>query len=176
MIFIIISNTVNSVDQFQALTKWKNTQKTKLSLDINTKINKFKTAYGNNGPYHFQDTDITYIQKQFDETKMSTTNSSGYGFATLDKNIAYKNSLMQLVQTIKEFNDILQFHESNENLFDTAKNMIALYKEVKGYGTSYFKEMDKHAKIMNAMTKDLNDIKVDQYIMDNYIGKPGIES
>jgi len=163
------------VDQFQAVTKWKTIQNTKLGVEINTKANKFRTTYGKNGPYYFQDSDIDYIKKQFDETKMSTTSSSGpYTTRTMDKNIAYKNTLNELVKTIGEFNDILRMQESNEALFDTAKNLIALYKEVKTYGTSYFKEMDKHSKIVNNMTKDLNDIKVDQFIMDNYIGRPGV--
>lgn len=165
------------VDQFQALTKWKDIQQTKLGMEVDNKVNKFRTTYGVNGPYYFQeDTDIDYIEKQFDETKMLTTNTpgTGYGSTTIDKNIAYKNTLAQLVKTIKEFNSILTTNESNDVLFDTARNLIALYKEAKTYGTTYFKEMDKHAKIVNAMSKDLNDIKVNQYIMDNYIGKPGV--
>ena len=164
------------VDEFQALSKWKYIQQTKLVVDIDNRIKRFKETYGNFGQFSFQDSDIEYLKKQIDEKKLAELQQNNRSYSnSADKYISYKNLVNQLIDTIKKFNDYLKINESDDIMIDSATNVIALYREITTkYDASYFKKVDKYEKIIKSMEKDLKDIKVNKYVLDNYIGKPGV--
>ena len=164
------------VNEFQALSKWKYIQETKLVVDINNRISRFKETYGDYGQFNFQDSDIEYLKKQVDEKKLAELQQNSRSYSnSVDKYISYKNLVNQLVDTIEKFNDYLKVNESDDIMIDAATNVIALYREITSkYDASYFKKVDKYEKTVKSMEKDLKDIKINKYILDNYIGKPGI--
>jgi hypothetical protein len=161
------------LDKFKKLKEWKNIASGKLNNEIKTKLVKFKTSYGNG----FDTSDINYIENQKKETDLEKLKSSATGFA-LEKlqaeNNKYNSTITDFVKTIKAFQSSVST-EDQDTISDNAKNMVDTYKLVTKYGSSYFKPKEKFNRIIDKVNRDLEDIRINEYIRDKYMSKPGVD-
>ena len=158
------------IDKFKKLKLWKDKANSKLSDEITTKLNKFKSNYANG----FDTSDISYIKTQSKNID-DLSNISGYAKDKLQADYTtYNSTLDDFINTINIFQSSIE-NETNDTISDNAKNMVETYKIVTKYGTNFFKPKDKFNKIIDNVNRDLEEIRINEYIREKYMSKPGVD-
>jgi hypothetical protein len=159
------------IDKFKKLKIWKDKANSKLSDEITTKLNKFKSNYANG----FDTADISYIKSQNKNINDLSNIATGYAKEKLQAEYAtYNSTLDDFINTVNIFQSSID-NESYDTISDNAKNMVETYKLVTKYGTNFFKPKDKFNKIIENVNRDLEEIRINEYIRDKYMSKPGID-
>jgi hypothetical protein len=153
---------------------WKDKASRKLNDEIKVKLTKFKTNYGNG----FDQSDLTYIEGQRKDTneeklKEITKDQYALGKLQLEYN-TYNSTINDFVKTVKAFQKSVLDNDA-DTISDNAKNMVDTYKLVTKYGTNFFKPKDKFNQIIDNVNRDLEDIRINEYIRDRYMAKPGVD-
>jgi hypothetical protein len=159
------------IDKFKKLKIWKDKANSKLSDEITTKLNKFKSNYANG----FDTADISYIKSQNKNINDLSNIATGYAKEKLQAEYAtYNSTLDDFINTVNIFQSSID-NESYDTISDNAKNMVETYKLVTKYGTNFFKPKDKFNKIIENVNRDLEEIRINEYIRDKYMSKPGVD-
>ena len=162
------------IDKFKKLKIWKDKAIGKLNDEIKTKLDKFKNNYRNG----FEESDINYIKTQRkDLTELENLPSSSGSFAKeklQTEYLTYNKTLDDFLNTVNVFQTSVD-NESYDVISDNAKNMVETYKLVTKYGTNFFKTKDKFNKIIENVNRDLEDIRINEYLREKYISKPGVD-
>ena len=163
------------IDKFKKLKIWKDKALRKLNDEIRLKASKFNTNYGTG----FDTSDINYIKSQKkDVSKEALTLLGVKEGLTFDKlTLEYRtyNAIVEdFINTVETFQTSVKANDV-ENISDNAKNMVDTYKLVVKYGTNFFKPKDKFNQIIENVNRDLEDIRINEYIRDRYMLKPGVD-
>ena len=161
------------IEKFKKLKIWKDKASGKLNAEIKGKLVKFNTNYGNG----FDQSDISYIESQKKDVSDSNLKSLATGFALDKLTVEYKTynaTVDDFVKTVKAFQDSVKLNDA-DTISDNAKNMVDTYKLVTKYGSNFFKPKDKFNKIIENVNRDLEDIRINEYIRDRYMSKPGVD-
>lgn len=159
------------IDKFKKLKLWKDKANSKLSDEITTKLNKFKSNYANG----FDTSDISYIKTQSKNIDDLSNIATGYAKEKLQAEYAtYNSTLDDFINTINIFQSSID-NESYDTISDNAKNMVETYKLVTKYGTNFFKPKDKFNKIIDNVNRDLEEIRINEYIREKYMSKSGVD-
>jgi len=162
------------IDKFKKLKLWKDKAIGKLNDEISTKLDKFKNNYRNG----FETSDINYIKTQKkDLTELENLPSASGSFAKeklQTEYLTYNKTVDDFLNTVNVFQTSVD-NESYDVISDNAKNMVETYKLVTKYGTNFFKTKDKFNKIIENVNRDLEDIRINEYLREKYISKPGVD-
>jgi hypothetical protein len=161
------------IDKFKKLKIWKDKSSNKLNDEIRLKLTKFKTNYGNG----FDQSDISYIESQRKDTSEATLKLLGSGLALEKLTLEYRTynaTVDDFINTVKAFQKSVLDNDP-DTISDNAKNMVDTYKLVTKYGSNFFKPKDKFNQIIENVNRDLEDIRINEYIRDRYMSKPGVD-
>jgi hypothetical protein len=162
------------IDKFKKLKIWKDKASRKLSDEIKVKLTKFKSNYGSG----FDKSDLTYIENQKKDVSSEalrkiTKDQYSLGKLQLEYN-TYNGTLYDFIKTVNVFQKSVIDNDA-ETISDNAKNMVDTYKLLTKYGTNFFKPKDKFNRIIENVNRDLEDIRINEYIRDRYMFKPGVD-
>ena len=160
------------IKQFDELQRWKQLQLVKLTNDLDKKRIQFKRQFQN----EFTQDDI---QKLIDVKKDNPEVNSHIS--------AYNEALRTLLTNLDTFITILKSKQSKiKNITDSANNFVISFLELIGENrhnslsyynySEYFhpKNRDKLKRVVDVMKPRINDIKTDEYILENYLKKDGV--
>jgi hypothetical protein len=86
----------------------------------------------------------------------------------------YNGTVDDFIKTVNAFQKSVIDNDA-DTISDNAKNMVDTYKLVVKYGTNFFKPKDKFNRIIENVNRDLEDIRINEYIRDRYMLKPGVD-
>jgi hypothetical protein len=161
------------IDKFKKLKIWKDKASRKLNDEINLKASKFNTNYGAG----FDTSDINYIKSQKKDASEATLKLLASGLALEKLTLEYRTynaTVDDFINTVETFQTSVKANDL-ENISDNAKNMVDTYKLVTKYGSNFFKPKDKFNQIIENVNRDLEDIRINEYIRDRYMLKPGVD-
>jgi hypothetical protein len=161
------------IDKFKKLKIWKDKASRKLNDEINVKASKFNTNYGTG----FDTSDINYIKSQKKDTSDATLKTLATGFALEKLTLEYRTynaTVDDFINTVETFQTSVKANDV-DTISDNAKNMVDTYKLVTKYGSNFFKPKDKFNQIIENVNRDLEDIRINEYIRDRYMSKPGVD-
>ena len=157
------------IEQYKQLNKQKQNDASKLISDTQKLLEKFKENYGKNSKNYLDDTDIEYFNEILKKMKEQARPQGQMVFQSeSQKNI---DLLQQFIEAVDKFKRIITNSNSEKNdteIMDTAKNMVDTYKKI----SQQFNQ--KYTNTINSMSKDVEKIRTNDYIIHNYIGAPGI--
>lgn len=162
------------IEKFKKLKAWKDKATRKLNDEIAIKAKKFNDNYGTG----FDSSDIQYIKSQKKDVSMETLTkitSDNYALGKLQLEYkTYNDTVDDFLKTIDTFQKSVNDNDV-DSISDNAKNMVDTYKSVTKYGTIFFKTKEKFNKIIENVNRDLEDIRINEYIRDKYMSKPGVD-
>jgi hypothetical protein len=172
------------INKFINLNNWKKKALEKLDADIKIKLESFISEYSN----AFDKDEINYINEQSNKIDNNNNNKDTdreiYYNKYQSEFISFKKTIKNFIEAINEFkNAINEFkidpndskEKKYENLSDSAKNLVEIYKSLIKFGANFFKTKEKYNNIINNVSRDLENIRIKEYIRDKYISKPGID-
>ena len=148
------------IEQYKQLNKQKQNDSSKLISENEKLLKKFRNDYGKNSKKSLDDKAVRFFKDLFDKLDIK---SSAVVETEAQKNAGLLN---QFIESIKTFNESID----DEKIIDAAKNMVDIYKTLPGT----FKQNTTYTNIITSMTRDIDKIRINDYIHDNYIGAPGI--
>jgi hypothetical protein len=162
------------IDKFKNLKIWKDKALRKLNDEITVKLTKFKSNYGSG----FDKADLTYIENQKKDVSKETLekitkDQYSLGKLQLEYN-TYNGTVDDFIKTVNAFQKSVIDNDA-DTISDNAKNMVDTYKLVTKYGSNFFKPKDKFNQIIDNVNRDLEDIRINEYIRDRYMLKPGVD-
>jgi hypothetical protein len=157
------------IKQFDELQRWKQRQLVKLTSDLEKKRLQFKRQFQN----EFQQDDI---QQLIDAKKDNPERNTHI--------TAYNEALRTLLKNLDTFMTILKTTQTNTKyITDSANIFVTSFLDLIGESRSsyynyseYFhpKNRDKLKRVVDVMKPRINDIKTDEYILENYLKKDGV--
>jgi hypothetical protein len=175
----------NLMKQFQELNKWKKQTEIRLDKKISSDEIKFKENYKEG----FSTKDIETLEETKEKVKQEIPSEEipsgeipsgklrvGFVDTTRQKQERFINDMKKLINAIKTFQEsVTDQTDDYETIGDNAESMIALYKECKGYGSTFFTEKESWRKIITNVARDINNIRMNTYINYTYISKAGFD-
>ena len=165
----------NLMKQFQELNKWKKQTEIRLDKKISSDEIKFKENYKEG----FSQKDIETLEATREKVKQeipSGEERGGFVNTTRQKQERFINDMTKLIDAIQTFQEsVTDQTDDYETIGDNAESMIALYKECKGYGSTFFTEKESWRKIITNVARDINNIRMNTYINYTYISKAGFD-
>jgi hypothetical protein len=173
------------------LNTWKKKALKNLNEEIEIKLNSFISQYSD----AFDALEIRYIEDQLDKNKDKYNNNDENKKKKINGRYKYENDYISFEETIKNFiiaindfnreinnlkdtdvekKDAVDTNKKYESLSDSVKNLLEIYKSLIKFGANFFKTKEKYNTIINNASRDLENIRIKQYIKDKYISKPGI--
>jgi hypothetical protein len=162
------------ITKFRNLKVWKEKALETLNDEIRNQHEKFNSNYEN----AFDSTDIEYIrqQKKYETELRKNVARSSYAIDKLQvEYFTFNKSVDDFINTIEKFQNSVKNKEQDSNISDNAKDMVESYKIVTKYGSNFFKTKEKYTNNINNVTRELEKIRINEYIRDTYISKPGID-
>jgi hypothetical protein len=158
----------NLINQFEELRKWKHKEAKQSKLDLTKKRDLFRRTYDSK----ITETDIENIRQTKDNTNISdvSKNERTYGLVTtFNLNI---DKLIKIMRNLIDSKDEKSFIDNANNLVDSVK-----YLKSNQTFSNWFKpdNQAKLDKLVQGMSVDLNKIKIDEYILEKYLTRPGIQ-
>ena len=160
------------IKQFDELQRWKERQLIKLTNDLEKKRIQFKKQFQN----QFQQTDIQQLIEAKKENPEKNTHIT-----------AYNEVLRTLLTNLDTFMTTLKDTQPNTKIItDSANNFVTsfldLIGESRNNSSSYYnyseyfhpKNRDKLKRVVDVMKPRIKDIKIDEYILENYLKKDGV--
>ena len=161
------------IEKFKLLQIWKKKAAQKLTDELSIRRDKFVKDYKNG----FLESDITYISQQIlgedqlDKFRSTSSTRTAAFFELLN----YNQANNKLILAIEEFQKSIIDIDEDDNISDNAKNLVESYKIVVKYGPTLFKPKEKFNRIIDNVNRDLETIRINEYIIDKYLSKPGID-
>lgn len=164
------------INKFINLNNWKKTALNKLNTEIDLKLKSFISNYSN----AFNEDEIKYIQDQANKQNKNENDGGKDRYYNQYQNeiISFKKTIKNFLDAIAEFDSAIAEFEKEKNyemLSDSAKNLVEIYKSLIKFGANFFKTKEKYNTIINNVSRDLDNIRIKEYIRDKYISKPGID-
>jgi len=160
------------IEKFDELQRWKQRQLVKLTSDLEKKRIQFKRQFKN----EFTQDDIQQLIDAKKDNPEINTHITSYNEAlrTLLKN------LDTFMTTLKTTQTNTKYITDSANIFVTS--FLDLIGETRNNSSSYYnyseyfhpKNRDKLKRVVDVMKPRINDIKTDEYILENYLKKDGI--
>ena len=159
------------IDKFKKLTIWKERSAAKLNELLETKKDRFNANYKSG----FDKSDLDYIASQKKDPSKIPVNQSSAARSRLETEyFTYNSAVDDFIATINAFQTSVINNETDA-ISDNAKNMVETYRTVTKFGANFFKPKEKFNKIIDNVSRELEDIRVNEYIRDKYLAKPGID-
>jgi hypothetical protein len=164
------------INKFINLNNWKKTALNKLNTEIDSKLKSFISNYSN----AFNEDEIKYIQDQANKINKNENDGRKDRYYNQYQNeiISFKKTIKNFLDAIEEFDIAIAEFEKDKNyemLSDSAKNLVEIYKSLIKFGANFFKTKEKYNNIINNVSRDLENIRIKEYIRDKYISKPGVD-
>lgn len=164
------------INKFINLNNWKKTALNNLNTEIDSKLKSFISNYSN----AFNEDEIKYIQDQANKINKNENDGRKDRYYNQYQNeiISFKKTIKNFLDAIAEFDIAIAEFEKDKNyelLSDSAKNLVEIYKSLIKFGANFFKTKEKYNTIINNVSRDLENIRIKEYIRDKYISKPGVD-
>jgi hypothetical protein len=164
------------INKFINLNNWKKTALNNLNTEIDSKLKSFISNYSN----AFNEDEIKYIQDQANKINKNENDDGKGRYYNQYQNeiISFKKTIKNFLDAIAEFDIAIAEFEKDKNyemLSDSAKNLVEIYKSLIKFGANFFKTKEKYNTIINNVSRDLENIRIKEYVRDKYISKPGVD-
>ena len=162
------------VDKFEELQRWKDKEIARNNSELTKRYKLFQQTY-RTGTYELNRGDIEIIKKTLDINAPEEGKSS----ITADRLNKYKTMVNGVIRALEQFLLAIQSEAINKYaMLDNATKFTELMTELRD-GQDYrawfrLENQERFDRIRRKMKEDLDNIKADQYILEMYLKRPGI--
>jgi len=162
------------VDKFEELQRWKDKEIARSNIELTKRYKLFQQTY-RTGTYELNRGDIEIVNKTLD----INTPEEGRSSITADRLNKYKTMVNGVIKALEQFLLAIQSEAINKHaMLDNATKFVELMTELRD-GQDYrawfrLENQERFDRIRRKMKEDLDNIKSDQYILDMYLKRPGI--
>ena len=162
------------VDKFEELQRWKDKEIAKNNSELMKRYKLFQQTY-RTGTYELNRGDIEIVRKTLEINAPEEGRSS----ITADRLNKYKTMVNGLIRALEQFLLAIQSEAINKHaMLDNATKFVELMTELRD-GQDYrawfrLENQERFDRIRRKMKEDLDNIKADQYILEMYLKRPGI--
>ena len=162
------------VNQFEELQRWKDKEIAKNNGELMKRYKLFQQTY-RTGTYELNRGDIETIRKTLDINAPEQGKSS----ITADRLNKYKTMVNGLIKALEQFLLAIQSETINKHaMLDNSTKFVELMTELRD-GQDYrawfrLENQERFDRIRRKIKEDLDNIKSDQYILEMYLKRPGI--
>jgi hypothetical protein len=160
--------------KFEELQRWKDKQITKNNNELMKRYKLFQQTY-RTGIYELNISDIEIIRK----TLNVNAPEQSKGYVTADNLNKYKTMVKGLIQSLEQLLLSIQSESINKNsIIDNATKFVEIMRELRD-GNEYrawfrLESQERFDKIRRKMNEDIDNIKAEQFILEMYLKRPGI--
>jgi hypothetical protein len=162
------------VYKFEELQRWKDKEIARSNIELTKRYKLFQQTY-RTGTYELNRGDIEIVNKTLD----INTPEEGRSSITADRLNKYKTMVNGVIKALEQFLLAIQSEAINKHaMLDNATKFVELMTELRD-GQDYrawfrLENQERFDRIRRKMKEDLDNIKADQYILDMYLKRPGI--